>query len=533
MFELHRRRLLALTAGLATAGFGFAGVPEARAAETTLTAVMSGNLKALDPSISTAQITRTHGFMVYDTLLGMDAQYRPQPQMADYTVSDDGLTYHFKLRDGLKWHDGTPVGAEDCIASLKRWAAWDAAGSRLFKQVAALEATSPTSFDIKLSSPFGQLLALLAKPSPIPPFMMPKRLAETPKGQQLPEQIGSGPFKFVASEFRPGDKVVYVKNTDYVPRKEPASWTAGGKVVNVDKVVWQSMPDMQTTMNALQNGDVDFVEQVPLDLLPVIEAMPDMKVGKVRPLGMQVVARMNHTLPPFDKLDVRRAAMLVLDQEELMQAAIGDPKYYHLCTSIYGCTVPLASDVGKDWLFGAGRKEKARELLKASGYDGTPVVILQQTELDAFKPQPLLAAQRMREIGFVVEVQSMDWQTHLQRQYSRAPVSEGGWNMIFSAWGITGIWDPLASTVIDASGSKQAWSGWPTDPELEKMRTDFSVETDPAKQKAIAEAVQKRVLEEVNYVPLGEYDILSAWNDRVTNLPEGPLTLFWGVSKKP
>lgn len=531
MLKLHRRSLLALTAGLATTALSFVGSVDAALAEKTLTAVMSGNLKALDPSISTAQITRTHGFMVYDTLLGMDAEYQPKPQMADYTVSDDKLTYSFQLRDGLKWHDGTPVTAEDCIASLKRWSNYDAAGARLFKQVASLEATSETSFDIKLSAPFGQLLSLLAKPSPIPPFMMPKRLAETPKGEQLPEQIGSGPFKFVADEFRPGDKVVYVKNADYVPRKEPGSWTAGGKVVNVDKVVWQSMPDMQTTMNALQNGDIDFVERIPLDLLPVIEAMPDIKVGKIRPLGLQVVARMNHTLPPFDNVDVRRAAMLVLNQEELMQAAIGDSKYYTLCPSIYGCTVPLASDSGKEWLYGEGRKEKAKELLAKSGYDGTPIVMLQQTVLDAFKPQPLLAAQRMREIGFNVEVQSMDWQTHLHRQYSRAAVADGGWNMIFSAWGITGIWDPLASTVIDASGSKQAWSGWPKDEKLEKMRTAFSVETDPVKQKEIAMKVQQRVLDQVNYVPLGEYDVIAAWNSRVKNLPEGPLTLFWQVGK--
>ncbi|WP_176085547.1 ABC transporter substrate-binding protein [Martelella sp. HB161492] len=529
MLNLRRRSLLAMMAGLATATFGAFGDSALAAEEKTLTAVMSGNLKALDPSVSTAQITRTHGFMVYDTLLGMDAQYQPQPQMADYTVSDDKLTYTFTLRDGLKWHDGSDVTAEDCIASLNRWASYDAGGARLFKQVASLAATSDKTFEIRLSAPFGQILALLAKPSPIPPFMMPKRLAETPKGQQLPEQIGSGPFKFVADEFRPGDKVVYVKNTDYVPRPEPSSWTAGGKVVNVDKVIWQSMPDMQTTLNALQNGDVDFVEQVPLDLLPVIEAMPDVDTGMVRPLGMQVVARMNHTLAPFDNVDVRRAAMLVLNQEELMQAAIGDPQYYHLCASIYGCSTPLASDAGAEWLYGDGRKEKAKELLAKSGYDGTPVIMLQQTELDAFKPQPLLAAQRMREIGFNVEVQSMDWQTHLQRQYSRAPVADGGWNMLFSAWGITGIWDPLASTVIDASGSSQAWSGWPKDDELEQMRTEFSVETDPVKQKEIAEKIQARVLDQVNYVPLGEYDIIAAWNDRVEDIPQGPLTLFWQV----
>ncbi len=168
----------AMAAGLLHAG--------PASAETVLNVVMQAPLRTLDPHLSTAQIVRTHGFMVFDTLLGMDADYKPQPQMADYQVSDDGLTYTFTLRDGLTWHDGSPVAAEDCVASLKRWAENDPAGRKMMEYVASIETTSDKVLVLTLARPFGHVLDLLAKPSPVPPFMMPKRLAETPRASRWP-----------------------------------------------------------------------------------------------------------------------------------------------------------------------------------------------------------------------------------------------------------------------------------------------------------------------------------------------------------
>src|SRR5215212_5086278 len=178
--------VLALSAALMSPG---STSPAMAAGKKTITAVMHSDLRIIDPGFTTAYITRDHGYMVYDTLLATDSSFKVQPQMADWKVSDDKLTYTFTLLDGLKWHDGTPVTAEDCVASLKRWGRHDAAGSMMMKSVASLEATSDKQLVLKLSNPFGHVLALLAKPSPIPPFMMPKRLAETPEGKQILEQI--------------------------------------------------------------------------------------------------------------------------------------------------------------------------------------------------------------------------------------------------------------------------------------------------------------------------------------------------------
>jgi peptide/nickel transport system substrate-binding protein len=502
-------------------------------AETMLNVVMQAPLMMLDPILSTAQIVRTHGFMVFDTLLGMDAKYNPQPQMADYAVSDDKMTYTFTLRDGLKWHDGTPVTAADCIASLKRWAENDASGRTMMSYVAAIEATSDKQFVIRLAKPFGHVLELLAKPSPVPPFMMPKRLAETPKGQQVTEMIGSGPFKFVADQYRPGDQVVYVKNKDYVPRSEPMSWTAGGKVVNVDKVVWKTMPDMQTSINALQSGDVDLIEQVTIDLLPVLKANDEIKVGIINPLGSQVTGRFNHRIPPFNNPMVRRAAMYALDQEQLMQTAIGDHDYYKLCASVYGCDVPLASEAGSEYLARSAtdRMEKAREILKSSGYDGTPVLIMQPTDLTILSSQPIVAAERLREAGIKVEVASMDWATLQSRKNSSQPTAEGGWNFFFTYWGVSGIWNPLVHALLDGSGKDTAWSGWPVSAGIEELRKAYLTAATLDEQNRIAAEIQRIAYDEAFYFNAGEFQSVAAWRADVKNLQKGPLTLFWGVSK--
>src|SRR5579859_6088858 len=329
MLKISRRKLLKLL-GVAPPALAISSAWTTRAAaaggaKKTITAVMHSDLRLLDPIMTTAYIQRDFGYMIFDTLLATDANFKVQPQMADWKVSDDNLTYTFTLRDGLKWHDGAPVTAEDCVASLNRWGKVDGMGQKLMDFTASLEATDAKTITLKLKEPYGLVLDSIGKPSSRVAFMMPKRLAETPPDKPIPEQIGSGPFKFVQSEFQPGVKAVYEKNTDYVPRKEPASWTAGGKVVKVDRVEWITMPDAQTAVNALQSGDIDFMEVPPFELLSVLESNPDLKVETLNKLGNQTMGRMNFLIPPFDNIKVRKAALLAMNQKDVLDALIGVP----------------------------------------------------------------------------------------------------------------------------------------------------------------------------------------------------------------
>jgi peptide/nickel transport system substrate-binding protein len=498
----------------------------------TITAVMHSDLRVIDPGFTTAYITRDHGYMVYDTLLAEDANFKIQPQMADWKVSDDKLTYTFTLRDGLKWHDGAPVTAEDCVASLKRWGRNDGMGQKLMDFTASIEATDARTISLRLKEPYGLVLESIGKPSSLVPFMMPKRLAETPPGQQIKEQIGSGPFKFVGTEFQPGVKAVYVKNTDYVPRKEPPSWTSGGKVVKVERVEWITMADAQTAMNALQSGDIDFMENPAFDFLPVLAANKELKVETLNKLGFQTLGRMNFLYPPFDNLKVRRAAFMAMNQKDVLDALVGNPEYYKICGAVFVCGSPLASDVGSESLVKGNGMAQAKKLLAESGYDGTPVVVMAPGDVVTLKAQPIVAAQLLRDAGFKVDVQATDWQTVVTRRASQKPPKEGGWNMFFTNWVGADVVNPVANLSISGKGKAGAWFGWPDDPKMEALRDAFARSSSPEEQKKIAADIQKEVYDEVIYIPLGQYLIPSAWRKSLSGVLDGPATpIFWNIDK--
>jgi peptide/nickel transport system substrate-binding protein len=505
----------------------------ALAAGKTISAVMHSDLRVLDPIITTAYIVRDHGYMVYDTLLAMDSKFQVKPQMAEFKVSDDKMVYTFTLRDGLKWHDGKPVTAEDCVASLKRWGQRDGMGQKLMDFTKTLEATDAKTIVLTLKEPYGLVLESIGKPSSVVPFMMPKRLADTPADKAIPEQIGSGPFKFVQAEFQPGVKAVYEKNTDYVPRSEPADWTSGGKVVKVDRVEWITMPDAQTAVNALQSGDIDFMENAPFDMLPILEKDKELKLGLLNTLGYQTLGRMNFLYPPFDNIKVRRAAFLAMSQKPVLDALVGNPEYYKVCGAVFGCGTPNATDVGAESLTKGNGMAEAKKLLAESGYDGTPVVIMAPTDVSTLKAQPIVAAQQLRDAGFKVEVQATDWQTVVTRRASQKPIKEGGWNMFFTNWVGADILNPIGNVSTSGKGKNGGWFGWIDDPKLEDLRDKYSRSTNPDEQKKLAAEVQKEVYDQVAYIPLGEYQSPSVWRTSLTGIIAGAaVPVFWNVEKK-
>ncbi len=504
----------------------------AMAQAKTLTVVMHSDLRVIDPGFTTAYITRDHGYMVYDTLLATDENFKVQPQMADWKVSDDKLTYTFTLRDGLKWHDGAAVTAEDCVASLKRWGANDGMGQKLIDFTASLEAADDKTIVLKLKEPYGLVLESIGKPSSLVPFMMPKRVADIPKGQQIKEQIGSGPFKFVQAEFQPGVKAVYEKFKEYVPRKEPASWTSGGKVVKVDRVEWITMPDAQTQVNSLQSGDIDFIEQPSFDLLPILSADKNLKVGQLDKTGFQTLGRMNFLYPPFDNIKVRRAAFLAMSQKPVLDALVGDANYFETCGAVFGCGTPLATDVGSETLTKGNGMAEAKKALAESGYDGTPVVIMAPTDVVMLKPQPIVAAQLLRDAGFKIDLQATDWQTVVTRRASQKSPKEGGWNMFFTNWVGADILNPVANVSISGRGTKGGWFGWYEDATMEELRDKFSRATLPDDQKKLAAEIQARAYEQVAYLPLGQYHVPSVWRTSITGLlPGAAVPVFWNVDK--
>jgi peptide/nickel transport system substrate-binding protein len=512
------------------AAFSVASLLAIPAHAQTITAVMQSGLRVMDPVVSTAFITRDHGYMIYDTLLGMNDKFEIKPQMAEkWEAAEDGKTYTFTLRDGLKWHDGAPVTSEDCVASLKRWAQQDSTGQVLMTMVSDLAVVDGKSFKVVLKEPTSLLLESLAKLSSRPAFMMPKRIAETPASESIKEFIGSGPFKFVASEFKPGLKVVYDKNKDYVPRSEPASWTSGGKVVNVDRVQWVAMPDQMTPVNALLNGEIDFIQQVPFDLLPMLESNNDVNVEVLDRLGNWTYYRFNHLHPPFNNKLLRQAAMYAVGQDDVLKALVGNPKYAKTCAAVFGCDTPYADAYGKDVVIPSDI-DKAKQLLKEANYDGTPVVVLQPTDLAMVAPQPVVIASALRKAGFKVDLKTMDWQSVVTQQGNQKSPAEGGWNIFSTYSTLATSGNPFGNTTVASNGTK-AWAGWPDVPEIEKLRLEFARATDETKRKEITAKIQKLAIDEGVVGPLGQFSVPAAYSKKLTGVLASPITVFWNIKK--
>src|SRR6266478_3579132 len=368
--------------------------------------IPQADLRILDPITTTAYITRNHGYMIYDTLFATDAKFQVQPQMVDkYELSADKLTYTFTLRDGLKFHDGQPVRSADCIASIERWAKRDALGQKLAEVTESWKAVNDKTFTLKLKRPFPLAVEALAKPSSNVPFIMPERIAKTDASTNITEPIGSGPFKFVKEE-----------------------WVPGSKVVKVDRVEWIYIPDSATAAAAINAGEVDWWEQMPPDLIPVLAKNKSIKVENIDPLGSMGLLRFNFMYPPFNNQKMRQAILYAIDQNDYVLGIAGDVKNGHPCYSYFTCGTPLASEVGAEPLKGKRDFEKAKQLIKEAGYKGEKIVIISATDQPIVHSQSLLTAETLRKLGLNVDLQAGDWGTLITRRTSKEPVDKGGWS---------------------------------------------------------------------------------------------------------
>jgi peptide/nickel transport system substrate-binding protein len=502
----------------------------AAAQKKTIRSVPIGSLKIVDPIWTTAYITRNHAYMVWDTLFALDSNNVPQPQMVDiWNVSDDKLTYTFKLRDGLKWHDDTPVRAADCVASLKRWAAKDGMGRALWEFTANLEAVDDKTFKIVLKQPVGFVLDALAKIDSNVPFMMPERLAMTDPNTQITEVIGSGPFRFVKEEFVPGSKVVYERFEGYVARKEPASQAAGGKIVRIDRVESTYLPDAAVATAALAKGEIDLLESPSDDLMRTVEKNPNIVIEPNDPLGYQLFLVINHLHPPFNKKEARQALMWGIKQTDYLAAIISDAKRYQACPAVFGCGGVNESRLGAEPLAGFD-PAKAKAMLTAAGYDGKPLVVMDPADNTILHPAALVTAQTLRRMGATVDLQAMDWSTLTQRRASKEPPGQVGWNLFVTNATLTGIANPLLHNYI--KNCEQAWYGWPCDRKIVELTRQWALETDPAKRKQITDELQKTHLDNVSYVPLGQYRSIIAYRKELAGLIRAPSLFYWNIEKR-
>ncbi|MEO3470860.1 ABC transporter substrate-binding protein [Roseomonas sp. CAU 1739] len=528
---MQRRHLLAATAAAALSGRAALG-QETSGASRTLKFVPQADLASLDPIVTTAYATRNHGFLVWDTLYGFNQDYAPEPQMAEgHNVDAEGKRVSIRLREGLKFHDGEPVHAADCVASIRRWAARDAIGQVLLARTEEISAPDERTILLRLSKPFPLLFYALAKPAAPVCFIMPERLAETDPTRAITEIIGSGPFRYLPDERVPGRLVAYERFADYVPRPEGVpTWTAGPKRALFDRVEWHVKPDPATASESLIAGDVDWWENPTGELQPALRRNRNIVMEIPDPTGLMGMARFNHLHPPFDKPAIRRALLGAVDQAAFMTAVIGaDRSLWRDDVGIFPPGTPFANDEGLGVLDGTRDFDKVKREIAEAGYGGEKVVLLAATDFPTLAALAEVGAETIRRVGMEVEVVSGPWAELVQRRARRVAPTEGGWSIFFTAW--TGIetMTPGANQALRGTGER-AWFGWPTMPKMEELRAQWFDAPDLAAQQALARQVQAEAMREAPYLPLGQYFQATAYRRGISGMLKG-LPLFWNIHR--
>jgi len=528
---MQRRTLAALPALAMGLALGLAS-PAGHAQGKTLKVVAHADVKILDPTFTTAYISRNFGYMVYDMPFGLDEKGQPRPQMVDkYTTSKDGKLWTFTLRPDLKFSDGSPVRAADVVASMQRWTSKDSIG-RAMTAISSPEwkTVDDRTFTLTLKEPFGMVLEGMAKPSGFPPVVLPERLAKMPTSQPLTEVLGSGPYLFKRDEWVPGNKAVFVKNPYYVPRNEPASGLAGGKKVAFDRVEWYYIPDANSAVAALRKGEMDLIEQVPPDYINPLRA--DANVKLVPSGAWQGWMVMNQLHPPFNNPKIRQAVLKAVDQDKFM-AAMGYPKDLRVtnCATFFICGSAHETFAGAEpWR--RPDSAKAKQLLAEAGYKGERVVLLVPSDITYLNAEALMAAQTMRSIGMNVDMQTSDWATIGARRAKKEAPDAGGWNMYVTVAGSFDADSPITNAYLSAACGT-ALPGWPCDKELDELRTAWLKETDRAKRKQLLDRFHERAFEALPYISVGQYSPAMAVRKEVKGSEKmwGGLPLIWNLHK--
>ena len=529
------RRVFLKTTGAAVAATAAGGLAcpalSQGATARTLRLVPHADLANFDPIWSTAYIARNAALLVWDTLYGIDTDLQPQRQMIESEdVSSDGLLWTFRLRPGLKFHDGEPVLATDAVASIRRWAAREPMGQMIKAVENELAVVDDRTFRWSLRRPFPKMLLALGKMATPCCFIMPARIAATDPFKQISEHVGSGPMRFVKNEWLPGARAVFERFADYSPRQESASWLAGAKRILVERVEWVVISDPATAAAALQSGEVDWWERPLPDLIPTLRKSRNVVVDIADPLGSTGMLFMNHLFPPFNDMRARRAILLAMSQEDYMRAYVGDDRaLWKPMPGFFVPGSPLYNEEGGEILKGPRDIAAAKHLIAKSGYSGEPIILMAAQDLAAHKAWGDVTFDLLHRLGINVDFIATDWGTVVARRTQKSPPGQGGWHLYHT--GVYGVDSTDPSNKFLRANGEKAMFGWPSIPEVEAEIAAWYDAKSFAEEQAAARRLNRAALDHVVYAPLGSYLTHQAWRRNVTGIARGPLPFFWDVGK--
>ncbi|MCH6265403.1 ABC transporter substrate-binding protein [Neobacillus citreus] len=443
----------------------------------------------LDPQISTTTATKEIARHIFETLLVLNPDYEVQPMLAEsYKVSEDGLTYTFKLRQGIKFHNGKEMTAEDVVASMNRWLtkstrAANAIGKGQFEEV------DKYTVQLKIEKPTIGVLDVIASTNQFA-AIMPKEIIDNAPKDGITDIVGTGPFKFV--EWKPDQYIKVAKYDDYKPVDAPSNGLAGKKEALVDNIIFEVVSDSSTRLGGITTGQYQIAYQIPSDNYEQISSSPDTKPILNLYGGLTFV--FNKKQGPFTDEKLRQAVNTGINNEDVLIGAYGNKKFYRLDNGLmYKDQKKWYTDAGKQY-YNQNDKVKAKQLVSESGYKGEEVRILTTRDYEYNYNSAVVMKEELEKIGIKVKLDVVDWATLTSKRNDPA-----AWDAFITGFSPVSL--PTQTLPLDPN-----YPGWPADEKLqqftEQIRTAASDKDAYAKWEEMQEYAWK---EYVPYVKIGDY----------------------------
>ncbi|MGQ0569485.1 MAG: ABC transporter substrate-binding protein [Armatimonadota bacterium] len=484
-------------------------------ADRPLRVAINGSPPSLDWQANSSFLSIIPAAHIWEQLFAFDAKNEIKPVLVDtYNISSDGLTYTFNLRKGVKFHNGREMTVDDVLASIDRWRKVSPGGRTQWQVVTSVEKTGTHAFRVRLSRPFGALLASLANQS-FTMVVLPAEQAQIP-ANQMREYIGTGPYRFV--EWR-ADQYVLVERFDgYSSPSGTRSGLAGKREALVKQIQFRIIPEAGVRSAALVAGDVDVALNLINDDYARLIRSTGLTLWVVKP-DSWIGLFFNHTMAPMNNLKMRQAVQAALDHNQIMFAAAGSQAFYRLDPSMMYRETVWHSPAKRD-LYNQKNPARARQLLTEAGYRGEPISLMATPTFQQFFNAGVPIRANLEEAGINVDLQTPDWPTLVQRRGRRDQ-----WHLLITSWG--SLPDPsiFSQNYHSASGN---W-GWFANPEMDRYLDAMNASANFKDRYEAFQNVQRVFYEQVTSIKLGDYFSLRGWRSNVKDVQKHFIPVFWGT----
>ena len=476
-----------------------------------LKVVSQSSIKTLDCDFTSAYVCGAVHLHYQEGLLAYDNDFNPRPQLIeDWSVSGDGLTYTFTLREGPTFHgrgdhESRPITSDDSIASFGRWMKRHSAGKSLSRVLAdnGFNKVDNRVFEINLKQPYGALVSHLGMLRGRN-IQWPAEIAalEPTEDVGVDNYIGTGPYEL--EDWEVGNKVILKRYEDYVPRSDPPSNFAGAQVPYVDRIIWLEIPSEETKIAGLKTGEWDIVDGASLDFFPDMNAHPDIDVALDKP-GKASQLGINHSKWPTSEKKFRQGVQYALNSAEFM-AALGPEELWTLCATAFHCGTPLESHEGDD-RYNQNNLELAKQLIQESGYNGEPIIHMNPNDYGTITPLGPVFKKQMEAIGVNVELPGMDWATLISR------IGDLDYWHFHSTWGgFYGIHDPITDGSVNGSSR----TGFLNERMVE-LSEEYAAAMDPKEKTKIVSEIEDIWWDEVPSLLIGQFFLTTPYRKWVKN----------------